>query len=129
GELQYILTDCRAKLLFVGAEFAKTAVELDLPDVQRVIVVGSADNPDDDQYEGWLAAASPVEPDADRSPEEICLVMYSSGTTGRPKGVMLTHRNMAAHTVNTTTSLPYSEGDRNLVAMPLFHVGGTSYAI
>jgi acyl-CoA synthetase (AMP-forming)/AMP-acid ligase II len=125
AELQYILTDCRAKLLFVGADFAKTAVELDLPDVQQVIVVGG----DDDQYEAWLAGASPVDPDPDVSPEDICLVMYSSGTTGRPKGVMLTHRNLAAHTVNTTTSLPYSEGDRNLVAMPLFHVGGTSYAI
>ena len=125
GELQYILTDCRAKLLFVGADFAKTADELDLPDVQRVIVVGG----DDDQYEAWLAAASPSEPDPDLSPEDVCLVMYSSGTTGRPKGVMLSHRNLAAHTINTTTSLPYSEGDRNLVAMPLFHVGGTSYAI
>jgi acyl-CoA synthetase (AMP-forming)/AMP-acid ligase II len=55
--------------------------------------------------------------------------MYSSGTTGRPKGVMLTHRNIAAHTVNTAHAFPYEAGDRNLVAMPLFHVGGTSYAV
>jgi acyl-CoA synthetase (AMP-forming)/AMP-acid ligase II len=126
GELQYILTDCGAKVLFVGADFAKTADELDLPKVERVIVVGGSS---DDEYEAWLAAGPPLAPVAEVADDDVCLIMYSSGTTGLPKGVMLTHRNLAAHTVNTTTSLPYSEGDRNLVAMPLFHVGGTSYAI
>jgi acyl-CoA synthetase (AMP-forming)/AMP-acid ligase II len=126
SELQYILTDCGAKVLFVGADFAKTADELDLPKVEKVIVVGGSP---DDEYEAWLAAGSPLAPVDHVTDDDVCLIMYSSGTTGLPKGVMLTHRNLVAHTVNTTTSLPYSEGDRNLVAMPLFHVGGTSYAI
>jgi acyl-CoA synthetase (AMP-forming)/AMP-acid ligase II len=126
SELQYILTDCGAKVLFVGADFAKTAGELELPKVERVIVVGGESA---DEYEAWLAAGSPVAPSPAVRDDDVCLVMYSSGTTGLPKGVMLTHRNIAAHTINTTTSLPYSDGDRNLIAMPLFHVGGTSYAI
>ena len=51
--------------------------------------------------------------------------MYSSGTTGRPKGVMLSHRNVVEHTQNAVPLAPLDPGDRNLVAMPLFHVGGT----
>ncbi len=132
GELQYVLNDSGAKMLFVGAEFAKTLEDLELPNVERVIVVGG-DSPTDEAaengYEAWLDRAEPVAPSAERADDDVCLVMYSSGTTGRPKGVMLTHRNMAAHTVNTSIAFPYEAGDRNLVAMPLFHVGGTSYAI
>jgi acyl-CoA synthetase (AMP-forming)/AMP-acid ligase II len=55
--------------------------------------------------------------------------MYSSGTTGNPKGVMLSHRNIVAHTENVGPALAFADGDRNLVAMPLFHVGGTCYAL
>ena len=55
--------------------------------------------------------------------------MYSSGTTGRPKGVMLSHRNIVAHTQNVVPVAPMGPGDRNLVAMSLFHVGGTCYAL
>jgi acyl-CoA synthetase (AMP-forming)/AMP-acid ligase II len=62
--------------------------------------------------------------------EDLWLVMmYSSGTTGRPKGVMLSHRNIVAHTQNAVPVAPMGPGDRNLVAMPLFHVGGTCYAL
>jgi acyl-CoA synthetase (AMP-forming)/AMP-acid ligase II len=61
--------------------------------------------------------------------EDLWLVMYSSGTTGRPKGVMLSHRNIVAHTQNAVPLAPMGPGDRNLVAMPLFHVGGTCYAL
>ena len=61
--------------------------------------------------------------------EDLWLVMYSSGTTGRPKGVMLSHRNIVAHTRNAVPVAPMGPGDRSLVAMPLFHVGGTCYAL
>ncbi len=53
--------------------------------------------------------------------------MYSSGTTGRPKGVELTQANIIAHTVNAHEGFEFDEGDKNMVSMPLFHVGGSSY--
>jgi acyl-CoA synthetase (AMP-forming)/AMP-acid ligase II len=55
------------------------------------------------------------------------MVMYSSGTTGRPKGVALTQTNVIAHTVNAHDGWGFDDGDKNMVSMPLFHVGGSSY--
>ncbi len=61
------------------------------------------------------------------NPTTSAIIMYSSGTTGRPKGVALTQANMIAHTVNAHEGFEFDEGDKNMVSMPLFHVGGSSY--
>jgi len=55
--------------------------------------------------------------------------MYSSGTTGRPKGVTLSQANMVAHTLNAHEGWGFDDGDKNMVSMPLFHVGGSSYVL
>jgi len=127
GELDYVINDSGATVLFAGAELlpAVQAIRDRLPRVTEVIVVGGPD----DAYEAFLAAARPAGGAADRTVEDLWLVMYSSGTTGRPKGVMLSHRNIVAHTRNSVPIAPMEPGDRNLVAMPLFHVGGTCYAL
>ncbi len=76
-----------------------------------------------------LAGATPVDrADRTSTPTTSAIIMYSSGTTGRPKGVALTQANIIAHTVNGHEGFEFDEGDKNMVSMPLFHVGGTSYA-
>ncbi|OOL31300.1 long-chain fatty acid--CoA ligase [Rhodococcus rhodochrous] len=125
-ELDYVINDSRARILFVGAEFAQEIESLRprLSTVQKIVVVGG----ENDEFEPWLAAAAPATlPDV--APETTALLLYSSGTTGRPKGVQLTHRNLFAHSEDVLAVLPFTEGDCLLVAMPLFHVGGTCYAI
>jgi acyl-CoA synthetase (AMP-forming)/AMP-acid ligase II len=78
---------------------------------------------------GW-PSSEPVDRSRTTStPDDVCLVMYSSGTTGHPKGVMLTHANMVAHTVNAHDGWEFEPGDKSMVAMPLFHVGGSSYVL
>ncbi len=126
-EIEYAVNDCGARVLFVGTELlpAVERIRDRLTGVERVVEV----TPEglDDEYERWLAASAPVGRSGDVSPDDPCLVMYSSGTTGRPKGVLLSHRNLTAHTRAAHDGWAFEPGDRCLVAMPLFHVGGSSY--
>ncbi|MDX1871574.1 long-chain-fatty-acid--CoA ligase [Mycolicibacterium sp. 120266] len=125
-ELDYVINDSGATVLFVGAELrpAVEAIRDRLPAVTELIEV----KPDGaDAYEEMLAVASPVGRSPEVAPDDVCIIMYSSGTTGRPKGVALTQANVIAHTVNAFDGWTAEPGDKNLVAMPLFHVGGTSY--
>jgi acyl-CoA synthetase (AMP-forming)/AMP-acid ligase II len=129
-EVDYAVNDCGAKVLLVGTELMPLVERLRdrLTTVEHVIEV-TPEGADGDEYEALLAAATPVGRSADVDPEDVCLVMYSSGTTGRPKGVMLTQRNMVKHTVNAHDGWSFEPGDKSLVAMPLFHVGGSSYVL
>ncbi len=126
-EMDYVLNDSGAKLLIVGAELrpAIDKIRDRLSHVEHIVTV-TPDGGDGDEYEALLASATPVGRRPDVDPDDACLIMYSSGTTGHPKGVVLTQRNLLAHTLNAGT-FEFDADDKNLVAMPLFHVGGSSY--
>jgi acyl-CoA synthetase (AMP-forming)/AMP-acid ligase II len=126
-ELDYVINDSGARILFVGHELMPS-IELirdRLTTVEKIIVVGG----DADELDAWIAAAEPVDRQPDVTPDDVCLVMYSSGTTGRPKGVMLTQHNAVTHTRNSLGGIDYDDGDVMLIAMPMFHVGGSAYAL
>ncbi|HET8562170.1 MAG TPA: long-chain-fatty-acid--CoA ligase [Marmoricola sp.] len=129
-EVDYTVNDSGAAVLFVGSELMPLVdkVRDRLPKVHTVIEV-TPDGAPDDGYEAWLAGAAPVGQADEVEPGDVCLVMYSSGTTGRPKGVMLTQANMLAHTRNAHEGWAFDPGDQNMVSMPLFHVGGSSYVL
>ena len=127
-ELDYVLNDSGAKVLIVGAELKPGIDKIrdKLANVEHVIAV-TPEGGDGDEYEAMLAEATPVGRANDVDPDDVAILMYSSGTTGRPKGVQLTQANMIAHTVNAHEGFEFDEGDKNMVSMPLFHVGGSSY--
>jgi len=126
-EIAYVINDAKARLLFVGPEFAGAAEKLrsHIPAVERVIRVGGAD----DEYEAWLAAHAPDARAHPSAPDDCFVQLYTSGTTGFPKGAMLTHRSMLAHSRNAAAGQDFGPDSRVQVAMPLFHVGGTSYSL
>ena len=130
-EVDYAVNDSGASVLFVGEELVEVVdgIRDRLTGVKHVVKV-TPDGADGDEYEALLAESDRVEAGSSgATTDDLCLVMYSSGTTGRPKGVMLTNANMIAHTYNAHEGWGFEHGDRSLVAMPLFHVGGSSYIL
>jgi acyl-CoA synthetase (AMP-forming)/AMP-acid ligase II len=127
-ELDYVLNDSGAKILIVGEELRDGVDKIrdKLTNVEHVVTV-TPEGGDGDEYEALLAAAAPVDRGEDVEPDDVCIIMYSSGTTGRPKGVELTQANIIAHTLSAHEGFEFDEGDKNMVSMPLFHVGGSSY--
>lgn len=126
-ELDYVINDCGAKVIFVGHELLEQLelVRSRLEHVEKIVVVGG----EHDEFEAWLSSGTPTDRLPGVTPDDICVVMYSSGTTGRPKGVQLSQRAMVEHSVNGLGETTYGDDDMLLVAMPMFHVGGTSYAL
>jgi acyl-CoA synthetase (AMP-forming)/AMP-acid ligase II len=130
-EFEFYLTDLRAKLLVVaqGKESPAVAVaeKLGVP-IARLVAhpergAGSFDLDFPDDIAG---AARPVTP---AKPEDIALVLHTSGTTSRPKIVPLSHKNICASAANIRRTLALTANDRGLVIMPLFHIHGLIAAL
>ena len=123
-ELEYICKNSGLKKLVFGAEFAQTvdALRLKLENVEYVCVGGNT--PEWSRDANFVYQRSSIEPRLAASGEDPLFIMYTSGTTGRPKGAVLTHN--AAFGYGTTFLATYDirPDDRILVLLPLFHMGG-----
>ena len=129
GEMDYVLNDSGAKLLIVGAELMPgiEAIRDQLSGVAHIISL-TPEGGDSDEYEAMLAAATPRGRGADVTPEDVAVIMYSSGTTGNPKGIRLTQGNLVAHTMNAGGAFAeFDSDDINMVSMPLFHEIGRAH--
>jgi len=78
-------------------------------------------------YEAAIAAAGPGFERPQISERDLLSINYTSGTTARPKGVMITHRNAAINTIGTLLHLPIAVGERYLWTLPMFHANGWTY--
>jgi acyl-CoA synthetase (AMP-forming)/AMP-acid ligase II len=130
-EVSYIINDAMAEILFVGESFFPVIEQIrdELTTVKKIITLsGSHDGWED--YETWRDRQTDGDPLAEAESDDVAVQMYTSGTTGHPKGVMLTNNNLL-HLVPAAIREwgGWSEEDVNLVCMPLFHIGGTGWGL
>jgi acyl-CoA synthetase (AMP-forming)/AMP-acid ligase II len=130
-EIAWVLNDAEAPVLFVGDEYAETAREI-RPRLGKLrALVRFGDAPDDAAaYAAWRDAAPDTDPRRDGSEDETAWQLYTSGTTGLPKGAELTHRNLIGTMgVGMLGFGDVRAGDVGLISAPLYHIGGAGYAL
>jgi acyl-CoA synthetase (AMP-forming)/AMP-acid ligase II len=121
-ELQYILTNSEAVALVVAEELVPAIAEIKtlLPSVRHFVCIGGRHEGYLD-YETWLAAGAAHEPAAAVVESDLLWQMYTSGTTGRPKGAMVTHRAVLTNVWQIIGDFPLRVGDRTLIVAPTYH--------
>jgi acyl-CoA synthetase (AMP-forming)/AMP-acid ligase II len=126
-EIAFVVNDARAEILFVGAEFLDTvsAIRDQLTSVRKIVVI-------ERDYTAWRHRQSATDPGLPTLGADVCVQMYTSGTTGRPKGAQLTNANLLTELSLLDTMGDWARwqtSDVSLVAMPLFHIAGCGYAM
>ena len=131
-EVAYSLDDCDTRILLVDDAFAPMVAELRTLSTSLRTVVYCGDGPVPEGmlgYEVLLANSAPCD-DASHSADELAAIMYTGGTTGRPKGVMLTHGNLYIDALGSIACLPRTaEKPAVVITTPMFHVAGCGLSI
>jgi len=128
-ELTMILNDCGAKVLIAQGVFKGKveALGTEVRSLEKVVWTQDASRAgltvEEFTYEALLEAHEPkAPPELAIRDDDVAHLYYTSGTTGRPKGVMLTHKNVKSHALGTIADLHLTDADHWLHAAPLFHL-------
>jgi len=121
-EIAYVLTDCGAKLLIHEAALADRLPDArDVPDLKHRIAVH--DDASASEFSS-LVDSGPSPAPAEIDEEDTAMILYTSGTTGRPKGAMLAHCNIIHSAMIYEACMELTRADRSIAAVPLAHVTG-----
>jgi acyl-CoA synthetase (AMP-forming)/AMP-acid ligase II len=127
-EWAYILNDADARLLVAAGDFPREveAIRGELKTIERFIAIDGPAASGWEDYHRWVADQPATPPDRFVTPDDDLFQLYTSGTTGRPKGAVLTHRSVTTHLTQIGLAHNIQPGERVLVVAPLFHVAGAN---
>jgi long-chain acyl-CoA synthetase len=135
-EVRFIVDDADAKVLVVGPDFVPILESIadQLPKVTTFVVIGDgnaelAGDAAVERYDDWVDRYPADDPGTSGAESDTAFQLYSSGTTGRPKGVMLSNSNFFSLLPLAKDIWELDADAINLIAMPLFHIGGGGWAI
>jgi acyl-CoA synthetase (AMP-forming)/AMP-acid ligase II len=130
-EWAWILNNAEARVLIVQEKYLdQIEGELgDIPSIEHVVVIGAGGRGGFPTYSDLVGSAAAVEPDVDVDEDATAWLLYTSGTTGFPKGAMLTHRNLTVAVLESVIEYEPQPDERTLVAFPLCHVSGYSVPV
>jgi long-chain acyl-CoA synthetase len=133
-EVAYIVNDAESRVFIVHNDFRPVveAIAADLRQDSLIVVIGGDGSPVGAlrtlSYDDFMASGDPVDPGVGSVADDVAFQLYSSGTTGRPKGVMLSNNNFFALLPVAKEMWELGPDAINMVAMPLFHIGGGGWA-
>jgi len=120
-ELRYTISDAGARVVLAAADRLGQLQALKADGVVSHLVSWG----DGGEFEAWLARQSAAFTPCQRDPADLAVIAYTSGTTGRPKGAMQSHRAVIGAAVGTALMAARTAEDRVITALPLFHVYGS----
>ena len=131
-EIAFLVSDCQARVMITEAVLAKvaTAVRGIDPTLETVVVAGASTDDEVIGYDDLISEPGDVPEPVDIPNDSPALIMYTSGTTGRPNGAVLTHNNIAGQAMtNLFTVSPDINHDVGFIGVPLFHIAGIGNTI
>ncbi|MFD2130956.1 class I adenylate-forming enzyme family protein [Pseudogracilibacillus auburnensis] len=117
-EMEYIISNCEPSLLLYDGAFTETIEELQHTITIPMLQAGN------ESFDEILKDYVTDEPELISKDNDTILIMYTSGTTGKPKGAMITHSNLLAASIGMSHVIDWWYGDRFLSVAPFFHIGG-----
>jgi acyl-CoA synthetase (AMP-forming)/AMP-acid ligase II len=124
-ELAYIIGNSEPRILVIEAKYlpAIRSIRDQIPSVERILLI-DAHAEDCEDYAAFRDSGAAIEPASRPKDDDLCWLLYTSGTTGLPKGAMLSHRNLVAGVLNSMAAWEVGADDVCMFTFPMFHVAG-----